>query len=96
MMAKATEIVGGINAHYNLSGDGNMQLIGGLYYRVKDALIPMVGVSISSIAATISYDATSSALGTYNQTLGAYEISITKVGLFSSFGKNVKCPSVKF
>jgi type IX secretion system PorP/SprF family membrane protein len=96
MISKSTEIVGGMNAHYNLSGDGTMQLIGGLYYRAKDAMIPMVGVVISGISATISYDATSSTLGTYNQTLGAYELSITKVGVFSEYGKNVKCPSVKF
>lgn len=96
MIAKSTEIVGGMNAHYNLSGDGNMQLIGGLYYRAKDALIPMVGLTISSISAIVSYDATNSSLGTYNQTLGAYELSITKVGLFSEYGKNVKCPSVRF
>jgi type IX secretion system PorP/SprF family membrane protein len=96
MMSKTTEIVGGVNAHYNLSGDGNTQLIGGLYYRLNDAFIPMVGVTISGISATISYDATSSGLGTYNQTLGAYELSITKIGLFSEYGANVKCPSVKF
>lgn len=96
MMSKSTEIVGGANAHYNLSGDGTTQLIGGLYYRVGDAIIPMVGVVISGISATVSYDATSSSLGTYNQTLGAYEISITKTGLFSEYGSNVKCPSVKF
>jgi len=96
MMAKSTEIVGGMNAHYNLSGDGNLQLIGGLYYRAKDAIIPMVGVVISGISATVSYDATSSSLGTLSETLGAYEISITKVGLFSEYGKNVKCPSVRF
>jgi len=96
MMSKSTEIVGGLNAHYNLSGDGNLQLIGGLYYRAKDAIIPMVGVVISGISATVSYDATSSSLGTLSETLGAYEISITKVGLFSEYGKNVKCPSVRF
>lgn len=96
MMSKSTEIVGGLNAHYNLSGDGTTQLIGGLYYRVKDAIIPMVGVVISGITATVSYDATSSSLGTYSQTLGAYEISLTKTGLFSEFGSNVKCPSIKF
>ncbi|MFT4152423.1 PorP/SprF family type IX secretion system membrane protein [Parafilimonas sp.] len=96
MMSKSTEIVGGLNAHYNLSGDGAMQLIGGLYYRASDAIIPMVGVVISGIAATVSYDATSSSLGTYSQTLGAYEISLTKTGLFSESGSNVKCPSIKF
>lgn len=96
LMSKSTEIVGGMNAHYNLSGDGTTQLIGGLYYRAQDALIPMIGVVISGISATVSYDATSSTLGTYNQTLGAYEISITKVGIFSEYGSNVKCPSVRF
>jgi len=96
MMSKSTEIVGGLNAHYNLSGDGSTQLIGGLYYRVKDAIIPMVGVTIAGISATVSYDATSSAIGSVNQTLGAYELSLTKRGLFSEYGKNVKCPSVRF
>src|SRR3954468_13469584 len=42
-MGNAWEVVGGLNANYNLSGDGEMQLIGGLYYRYKDAAIPMVG-----------------------------------------------------
>jgi len=96
MMSESTEIVGGMNAHYNLSGDGNLQLIGGLYYRAKDAIIPIVGVVISGVSATVSYDATVSSLGTLNETLGAYEISITKVGLFSEIGRNVKCPSVRF
>jgi type IX secretion system PorP/SprF family membrane protein len=96
MMNKATEIVGGMNAHYNLSGDGNLQLTGGLYYRAKDAIIPMVGVVVSGVSATVSYDATSSSIGTLSETLGAYEISITKVGLLSELGKNVKCPSVRF
>jgi type IX secretion system PorP/SprF family membrane protein len=95
--SKATEIVAGMNAHYNLSGDGNTQVIGGLYYRLKDAFIPMVGFTINSISATVSYDATTSSLGSSAQTLGAYEISLTKVGLFSEqYGKNVKCPTVKF
>jgi type IX secretion system PorP/SprF family membrane protein len=95
-ISKSTEIVGGMNAHYNLSGDGNLQLIGGVYYRAKDAMIPMIGVVVSSISATVSYDATNSTLGTYSQTLGAYELSIKKTGLFTDYGKNVKCPSVKF
>jgi type IX secretion system PorP/SprF family membrane protein len=95
-MAKSTEIVAGMNAHYNLSGDGNLQLIGGLYYRAKDAFIPMVGCTVSSISVTVNYDATNSSLGSYSQTRGAYELSLTKTGVFSVYGKNVKCPSVKF
>lgn len=96
MQSKATELVGGMNAHYNLSGDGSMQLIGGLYYRAKDAFIPMIGCGVNSIAITVSYDATNSSLGSYSQTQGAYELSLVKTGVFSNFGKTVKCPTVKF
>lgn len=96
MMSKATEIVGGINAHYNLSGDGNLQVIGGGYYRLRDAFIAMVGCAVNTVTITVSYDATSSGLGTYSQTQGAYELSVIKTGVFSDFGKSVKCPTVKF
>ena len=96
MQAKSSELVGGMNAHYNLSGDGDMQVLGGLYYRAKDAVIPMVGVVVNTFTLTVSYDATNSSLGTYSQTQGAYELSIVKTGVFSQFGKDVKCPTIKF
>lgn len=95
-MSTAWETVAGLNAHYNLSGDGSSQLIGGIYVRLKDAFIPMFGYQWNNIAATVSYDATSSTLGTYNQTRGAYELSIVKSGFFTPGGKNVKCPTVSF
>ncbi len=95
-MAKTTETVAGMNAHYNLSGDGSMLLIGGLYYRLKDALIPMIGFQLNDLSLTVNYDATTSSLGTYAQTKGAYELSIIKTGVFDSFGKSVKCPTVSF
>lgn len=96
-MGTAYETVGGLNAHYNLSGDGNSQLIAGLYLRLKDAFIPMIGYQWNNLAITVNYDATSSTLGTYNQTQGAYELSIVKTGLFNtSGGKDVKCPTVTF
>jgi type IX secretion system PorP/SprF family membrane protein len=95
-MGKAMEVVGGLNARYNLSGDGNSQLIAGLYLRLQDAFIPMIGYQWNSLSITVNYDATSSSLGTYNQTQGAYELSIVKTGVFSSAGKDVKCPTVTF
>jgi type IX secretion system PorP/SprF family membrane protein len=96
-MGTAWETVLGINANYNLSGDGSIQVIGGMYYRANDAVIPMVGYQWNDYKLTVSYDATSSALKTYDQTRGAYELSIVKSGLFSSStGKPVKCPTVRF
>jgi type IX secretion system PorP/SprF family membrane protein len=95
-MGNAWEIVGGLNANYNLSGDGSTQLIGGLYYRYKDAAIPMVGFQLQEYKVTVSYDATTSALGSYNNRYGAYELSLVKTGIYGGGDKSVKCPTVHF
>lgn len=95
-MGNAWEVVGGLNANYNLSGDGSLQLIGGLYYRYNDAAIPMVGLQLKDYKVTVSYDATTSSLGAYNNRYGAYELSLVKAGIYGGGDKSVKCPTVKF
>ena len=57
-MGNAWEEVIGFNANRDLSGDGQQQLILGLYYRNKDALIPMVGYQVNDLRITVNYDAT--------------------------------------
>ena len=94
-MSTSYEVVGGVNAQRDLSGDGNTQLILGAYYRVKDAVIPMVGFQQSGYKLTFSYDATTSSLGQYNNTRGAYEFSIIKQGLINQ-NNGLKCPAVRF
>jgi type IX secretion system PorP/SprF family membrane protein len=94
-MSSAWEVVGGLNAQRDLSGDGSTQLIMGAYYRVGDALIPMVGFQQSGYRFTFNYDATVSSLRNYNQTRGAYEVSIVKQGLIDK-SKDLKCPAVRF
>jgi type IX secretion system PorP/SprF family membrane protein len=89
-MATAWEYVAGGVANYNLSGDGSTQLLGGLYYRVGDAIAPTFGFQLKSYKLTFNYDATMSSLRNYNATRGAYEISIVKAGVFSE-GKPIKC-----
>ncbi len=95
-MAKTNETVAGLNARYNLSGDGNTQLFAGAYYRLKDAIIPMVGYQWNDLCLTVNYDVNASSLATYSESHGAYEISIVKTGLFNTYGKSVKCPTVSF
>lgn len=94
-MASAKEMVAGMNAAYNLSGDGAMQVIGGIYMRSDDAVIPMLGYQWGGMKLTVSYDATISALGSYNSSRGAYEFSLVKAGVFGA-QKAVKCPTVTF
>jgi type IX secretion system PorP/SprF family membrane protein len=96
--AKASEMMLGGYVSYNLSGDGDRQLLGGVYYRVGDAAVPMVGYQLSNIRMMFSYDATVSTLGNFNQHVGAYELSVIYLGVYSNstaFGdrKDFKCPS---
>jgi type IX secretion system PorP/SprF family membrane protein len=94
--AKAQEIVGGMNAHYDLSGDGSYQLIGGLYYRNKEAIIPMVGLGWNDYTFTFSYDATMSSLKDYNNTRGAFEFSLVKQGIINPNGNRITpCPTFR-
>jgi len=98
VQAKSYEIVGGLNAHYNLSGDGEKVLMAGLYYRYKDAFIPMVGLGYKDLTFTFTYDVTSSGLKTYNGARGAYEFSLIKQGVIDRYRGNKResmCPSFK-
>ncbi len=97
--AKSYEIVGGLNAHYNLSGDGEKVLIAGVYYRYQDAVIPMIGLGFKDYTVTFNYDATTSALKNFNNTRGAFEISIVKQGVVNKYNGNKHdgmCPSFKY
>ncbi|MBI2729976.1 MAG: PorP/SprF family type IX secretion system membrane protein [Sphingobacteriales bacterium] len=94
--AKSREIVAGANAHYNLSGDGEKQLIGGLYYRVGDAAIAMAGFQLKTTQITFTYDATVSSLRSYNGSRGAAELSIIKHGFYNEYFGNKRqslCPA---
>ncbi|WP_253810096.1 PorP/SprF family type IX secretion system membrane protein [Hydrotalea flava] len=98
-MGNVTETVIGMNANRNLSGDGNSQLILGMYYRLGDAAIPMIGYQVSNIKVTFNYDATTSSLSGYNGSQGAYEISLVKTGIYGGNDntKKLKCPkAVRF
>ena len=92
--AKASELVVGLNGNYNLSEFGEKQLIAGLYYRLGDAVVPMVGVEVNSIRFTFSYDATVSSLNKFNNYRGASEISIIKKGFYPQHqDRATMCPS---
>jgi type IX secretion system PorP/SprF family membrane protein len=80
--ARATDLVFGINANYNLSQFGEQQLIAGVYYRLGDAIVPMVGLEVAKIQFTFSYDVTLSGLSKYNGYRGASEFSIIKKGFY--------------
>ena len=93
--AKSSELVMGMNGAYNLSGDGETQLIGGVYYRSGDALIPMLGFEIKKLRFTFSYDATTSSLRNFNNSQGAQEFNLIKQGFYNQTNGNTRqvvCP----
>lgn len=90
---KAIEINGGVLANYKLTESGQKQLIAGLYYRHKDAVIPMLGFEINALRFTFSYDATVSSLSNFNNSRGASEFSLVKKGFYNkSAGRQSMCP----
>ncbi len=94
--AKASEWVAGMNAAYNVTGNGEFILIAGGYLRLQDAGIAMVGFEKNNIRVTFTYDATTSSLGRFNASQGAYEFSLLKNGYYQQgfTDKNLKRQSL--
>lgn len=91
--AKANELVFGMNGNYNLSEFGEKQLIGGLYYRLGDAISPMAGFQLGSLQFTFSYDVTLSSLNKFNGYKGAMEFSLVKKGFYpNNVDRQSLCP----
>ena len=96
--AGSSEAVGGFNVQYNLSGDGDQQLIGGAYYRVGDAVIPMIGFVYKSLRLMFTYDVTTSSLSKYNGNRGAWEFALVRYGFYDEYNGNRRqslCPTFK-
>jgi type IX secretion system PorP/SprF family membrane protein len=94
--AGAWEMMLGANAQYNLSEDGQNQLIAGLYYRTGDAIIAMIGFQLKNIKLTFSYDITISTLSNYDGSRGAYELSTIYTGYYDDYNGNRRqslCPT---
>ncbi len=91
--ARATELVFGMNANYNVSEFGEKQLLAGLYYRLGDAIVPMVGFELKKIQFAFSYDVTLSPLSKFNNYRGASEFSIIKKGFYpENVDRRSLCP----
>ena len=92
--AKASAVMVGLNANYDLAGGGDKQLIAGVYYRAGDAAIAVIGFELKNIRFTFSYDATTSGLSNFNRGIGAQEFNLMKKGFYNegSSTKQVLCP----
>lgn len=90
---RASELVVGMNAQFNLAESGEKQFLAGVYYRYNDAAIPMLGFQLHNIRFTFTYDATISGLKNFNNYRGASEFNITKYGFYpDNPGRQSLCP----
>jgi len=97
-MAGASEMVIGLNAQYNLQDEGDQQVVGGLYMRPGDAIIPMIGFIYKNIRLSFTYDVTTSALKHYDGGYGSWELSLINQGFYSQYNGDKRqslCPSFK-
>ena len=93
--AKATELMAGLHANYNLTGDGEQQLIVGAYMRAGNAVIPMIGYQWKQFRFMFSYDATTSALANYTNINGALEFAMQYDGYYPTYNGDKRqsmCP----
>lgn len=96
--AGSQELSLGLNAAFDLQDNGDQQVIGGLYYRAGDAVIPMIGFIYHNLKLTFTYDATTSSLRNYNNGYGAFEFALESRGFYSQYNGDRRqslCPSFK-
>ena len=97
-MAGASEAVFGLSAQYDLLDAGDQQVIGGLFFRVGDAVIPMIGFVYKNIKLMFTYDVTTSSLRHYDGGYGAYEFGLISQGFYGQYNGDRRqslCPSFK-
>jgi type IX secretion system PorP/SprF family membrane protein len=74
--AKATELTLGSAYGYQLTEGDKNELMAGIWYRNKDALIPYLGYGTRTFQAGLSYDYTVSGLKTAAQLRNGYELTL--------------------
>lgn len=92
-------ILGGLLTYTGVTNgatEATVSISGGIFYRVQDAIIPVVKIRYNDMSVAVSYDATLSTLTNASKLRGGFEISLIKSGLFKDpkFNKSrTLCPN---
>jgi type IX secretion system PorP/SprF family membrane protein len=92
-----TEIIGGLMYSMKLDDPENPKYLihAGSYFRLKDAIIPVVKLESRPIAIAVSYDINLSSLRTASTGRGGFEISLTYqkfLDRYNSSSNSTRCP----
>lgn len=99
MQGGARQIQGGLLLSHDFLGnseDQKIALSGGLFYRLKDALVPVIKLDYNKIGIGFNYDVNVSKLKTASQMRGSYEVTISYKGFTTnqnSSADKVRCPA---
>lgn len=80
---KAQEINVGATVQYAINTD--FKIFGGVWYRVNDAVIPMIGIEYKRIRFGLSYDVNTSSLKDASNSNGGFELALSYTGCLGGF-----------
>jgi type IX secretion system PorP/SprF family membrane protein len=98
MQGGARLIQGGLLLIHDFLGNSEKQKIsfsGGLFYRYKDALVPVLKLDYNKLGIGVNYDINISKLKTASQLRGSFELTMSYKGFTTSQNSsvnNVRCP----
>jgi type IX secretion system PorP/SprF family membrane protein len=99
MQGGARQIQGGLLLSHDFLQNGENQKIAfsaGLFYRFRDAIVPVIKLDYNRIGIGLNYDVNISKLKTASQMRGSYEMTISYKGFTSnqnSSANMVRCPA---
>ncbi|MBK7306729.1 MAG: PorP/SprF family type IX secretion system membrane protein [Chitinophagaceae bacterium] len=99
MQGGARQVQGGLMLSHdflNNNEDQKIALTGGIFYRQKDALIPVVKIDYNKISLGFNYDVNISKLKTASQLRGSFEVTLSYKGFTKSENSSVnkvRCPA---
>jgi hypothetical protein len=93
----ATELIFGslLKIHVGTNDKTNVQLVGGGFYRMNEAIIGAIGLEYGNLRVMSSYDFTTSDLTPVNKGRGAFELGIRYEGIYGEFSRTrmtYNCP----
>jgi len=80
---KANEVNVGATLQYKLNND--VKIFGGVWYRLNDAIIPMVGIEYKRLRLGFSYDVNTSSLKDASHENGGFELALSYTGCLGGF-----------
>jgi type IX secretion system PorP/SprF family membrane protein len=86
------EKMAGAYAQYTVNEQ--VKMLGGLYYRFKDAVVPFVGIDYKNLLIGLSYDVNNSDIGRSIANANTYEVSLSYIFKKTKVlqGRNLSCP----